>query len=159
MGETGVTQSALAKAIAVVAHHGQVDKGGFAYIGHPARVANTLAARGIHDRIVAAGWLHDVLEDTDLTRDDLHAAGIDFSVINIVELVTREEGVRIEDYYERIRNSGAALDVKLADIADNTSPDRLALLDDATIVRLTKKYAKALRLLGQSSVEGQDASA
>lgn len=150
MAEPIAPQSVIAKAIATIAHSGQTDKGGQPYIGHPARVAATVRRNGERDLLVAAAWLHDVLEDTDLSREDLHTAGIDYAVINIVELVTREPGTHIEDYYERIRVSPSALAVKLADIDDNTSPDRLALLDDATIVRLTRKYAKALLLLGVS---------
>lgn len=141
-------QSDLARAIAHVAHAGQTDKAGNPYVEHPRRVADRLRRAGESDAIVAAGWLHDVLEDTELTRDDLHAAGIDWSVICWVEDVTRTREVSPEDYYERIRGVYGARVVKLADIADNTDPDRLALLDDPTIARLVRKYAKARVLLG-----------
>jgi len=143
-------QVAIAKAIAWVAHHGQADKSGAAYIGHPARVAQKLVEAKSPERVVAAGWLHDVIEDSSLTRDDLFAAGVDWSVINIVEAVTRTKEVSPEDYYSRIGQSQDATAVKLADIADNTDPERLAVLDDATIARLTRKYAKARALIAQA---------
>lgn len=138
-------QVAIARAIAHLAHKGQVDKAGNAYIGHPERVVGYLQERGEEERVIAAGWLHDVLEDTDLTRDDLHAAGIYWNIINLVEMVTRSPGVRIEDYYAVISQSPTARRLKEADIQDNSHPERLALLDEATVVRLTRKYAKALR--------------
>lgn len=135
----------IARAIAHIAHHGQVDKAGNPYIGHPARVAALLRDRGEREEVIAAGWLHDVLEDTHLTAEDLNAAGVGWSTLNIVARVTRREGVSSEEYYLGIYESLDARRVKKADIADNTSPERLALLDDATVVRLTRKYAKALR--------------
>ena len=149
MSAQDAEQVYIARAIATIAHRGQVDKAGAPYITHPERVVghlhNPIAAE------IAAAWLHDVLEDTDLTRDDLHAAGVDWSIIGTVEALTRTKGQAPEEYYETIRGSYRARRVKLADIADNTDPNRLALLDDATIARLTRKYAKARLLLGAVS--------
>jgi (p)ppGpp synthase/HD superfamily hydrolase len=140
-------QVAVARAIAHIAHHGQVDKAGNPYIGHPERVAWYLRERGERESVVAAGWLHDVLEDTDLTREDLYAAGIPWTTISIVETVTRRSDLTNEDYYTGIYQSLDARRVKEADIADNTNPERLAMLDDATVARLTRKYAKASRMI------------
>lgn len=143
-----MSQVEIARAIATIAHRGQVDKAGNPYIEHPARVAARLTAQKESDEVIAAGWLHDVLEDTDLTREDLSAAGVGGHVISYVEGVTRENGETPEDYYEKVQRQIGAFRVKLADIADNTDPNRLALLDDPTIARLTRKYAKARLLLG-----------
>lgn len=143
------TLIAVAKAIATIAHRGQTDKAGEPYIEHPRRVAGRLTERS--PRTIAVAWLHDVLEDTDVTRDDLRAAGIPWGVIDGVELLTRQEGQQPEEYYGLIRGNNSARIVKLADIADNTDPARLALLDDATVVRLTRKYAKALMLLKENA--------
>lgn len=141
----GQTLVAVARAIATVAHFGQTDKGGNPYIDHPRRVAAQVSENG-GDRAVA--WLHDVLEDTDITAEMLRAAGVPAHIVGDVELLTRRPDIPPEDYYDAIRGSSRARRVKLADIADNTDPDRLALLDDATIARLTRKYAKARLLLG-----------
>ena len=134
----------VARVIATIAHRGQVDKAGNPYIDHPRRVASMVASADAQ----AVAWLHDVLEDTDLIADDLGAAGIPWRIVYPVILLTRKAGQTPEQYYASIRWSTTALEVKLADIADNTDPDRLALLDDATIARLTRKYAKARLLLG-----------
>lgn len=138
----------VARAIATIAHAGQTDKTGAPYIGHPERVAARVADNR-HDEAVA--WLHDVLEDTSVTAEALRAAGIPGSVVYDVELLTRTPHQQPEDYYEPIRDSHSARRVKLADIADNTDVDRLALLDDATVARLVRKYAKARLLLGAVS--------
>lgn len=133
---------AIARAIAHIAHRGQVDKAGEPYINHPMRVAAAFNGRSDAGRFQTVAWLHDVLEDTDLTRDDLNAAGIRWLTVVEVEKLTRTTG-NAADYYETIRSSEVARAVKLADIADNMNPIRLAKLDDATIARLTRKYAKA----------------
>lgn len=148
MGSNDFRTVAIAKAIATVAHSQQVDKSGKPYIDHPRRVAELVARHGAD--VVATAWLHDVLEDTELTKDDLLAAGVEPKVVRLVELLTRTEQSP-EDYYEALRiGPQGAWHVKIADIADNTNSARLALLDDATIVRLTRKYAKARLLLGAS---------
>lgn len=136
-----------ARAIATVAHRGQVDKTGAPYIDHPRRVAERM-----DDHLSrAVAWLHDVLEDTELTRDVLRDAGIPLGVIRDVELLTRTKGQTPEEYYGALAATSRARRVKLADIADNTDPDRLALIDDdATVARLIRKYAKARLLLGAS---------
>lgn len=143
---TGEALVTAARAIATVAHAGQTDKTGADYIGHPQRVATRVAGNA---RDEAVAWLHDVLEDTSVTVDALLAAGMPEEVVDDVRLLTRTPHQRPEDYYGPIKDSYSARRVKLADIADNTSVDRLALIDDdATVARLVRKYAKARRLLG-----------
>lgn len=138
-------QVALAFRIAAEAHRGQVDKAGHAYISHPARVAARLV--GEHgDQVVA--WLHDVIEDSDFTADDLIRRGIDADLVHDVVLLTRQPGQSPADYYAGIRTSERALRVKRADIADNSDPERLKLLDATTADRLRRKYAAALEALG-----------
>lgn len=135
-------QVAIARRIATEAHAGQIDKAGSPYIDHPRRVA----ARLTDLRAQAVAWLHDVIEDTDVTPDDLRGAGIDDDVIAAVQLLTRtgDDGA----YYARIAADPLAREVKLADIADNTDPERTALLDPATRGRLAEKYTNARRALG-----------
>lgn len=129
-----------ARDIARAAHDGATDKAGKPYIGHPARVAARLDG---HES-KAAGWLHDVLEDTPLTTDELRAKGFPTPVIEAVVAVTHFPGEPHDRYYARIRAAGElALRVKLADIADNADPARLALLDAPTRHRLQDKYEHA----------------
>jgi (p)ppGpp synthase/HD superfamily hydrolase len=141
-----MSQIEIARAIAVVAHKGQVDKAGQPYIGHPERVAAIIG--GTNEDLTAVAWLHDVIEDTHLTREDLQAAGVNMRVAHAVAVISRRDDVTVEDYYAGVARNLLSAQVKYADIQDNTDPARLALLDDETILRLTRKYAKAKLLLG-----------
>ena len=133
-----------ARAIATIAHRGQTDKLGQNYIEHPRRVAERV--HGVTEQAIA--WLHDVLEDTDVTEHDLSEAGISHDVIAGVRLMTRSDGVPDEQYYAAIAANPQARAVKLADIADNTADWRVAQLDSETRERLAAKYAKARAALG-----------
>ncbi|MGO1727582.1 HD domain-containing protein [Glutamicibacter ardleyensis] len=137
----------IAEAIARRAHRGQVDKSGADYITHPARVAATVHEQGGTDTAVAAAWLHDVIEDCEFTASDLLAAGISQDVVMAVDSVTKRQGESIEDYCARVRSDPIGLLVKHADLADNTSPERTALLAEATRERLAKKYSYVRSLL------------
>lgn len=145
-----------ARHIASRAHAGQVDKAGHPYLGHPARVAARVAASGGDERAVAAAWLHDVLEDTDVTADGLLDLGMPADVVAAVVAVTHAPGESPEQYFARVNADPVAVRVKHADLADNTDPTRTAQLDAATATRLTAKYALWTRLLAplpQSSTD------
>jgi (p)ppGpp synthase/HD superfamily hydrolase len=133
-----------ARAIALRAHQGQVDKAGRSYLAHPERVAQRVLGEGAAE---AVAWLHDVLEDTEVTSADLSAEGIDPEVIAAVEALTRLDGEPTESYYARVAADPLALRVKLADLADNRDPARLALLDAPVRDRLAAKYSHAAQML------------
>ncbi len=137
----------IAEAIARRAHRGQLDKSGADYIAHPARVAARVYERGGTDAAVSAAWLHDVIEDCDVTTSDLLAARITQEVVRAVDSVTKRQGESVEDYCARVRSDPIGLLVKHADLADNTSPERTALLAEATRERLAKKYSYVRSLL------------
>jgi (p)ppGpp synthase/HD superfamily hydrolase len=143
----GAELVAAAQAIATIAHRGQTDKLGVDYILHPARVA----ARLKDPAEVAAAWLHDVIEDCDVTREDLLKAGISPEVVDAVVLLTRtpgdKDGPDPDAYYRALRENPIALAVKRADIADNTDPARTALLPEEQRERLRAKYEHALEVL------------
>lgn len=130
-------------AIATKAHQGQRDKSGHAYIGHPLRVMGMMHTD--HERMTAV--LHDVVEDTEVTADALREAGCPDVVVEAVVAISKRPGEAHEDYLERVAANPMALAVKRADIADNSSPVRMAELDGPTRSRLREKYAKATRLL------------
>lgn len=134
----------VARHLAVRHHTGQVDKAGQPYIGHIERVADRVSH--LESEVVAAAWLHDIIEDTPVTEADLAAAGIPAVVIEAVVLLTKTGGP-LDTYYARIRENPLSLAVKLADIADNADPDRQAQLDPEIRERLTRKYAKAVAAL------------
>ena len=135
---------AAAESIATIAHQGQVDKLGADYIDHPRRVSENFT-----DPLArATAWLHDVLEDTDISPSDLLAAGIPGGVVEAVHLLTRTDEVSDSAYYAAIRANPIALAVKRADIADNLAGWRVAQLASGDRERLADKYAGALAALG-----------
>lgn len=132
------------------AHEGQTDKSGNAYATHPARVAARVAAFGPSAQAVA--WLHDVAEDTSIDVADLAQRGFPNDVVEAVDAITKRPGEDLETYCQRVAANPLALAVKRADVADNSDPARLALLDEVTRTRLEGKYATVRRLLDRASV-------
>lgn len=112
----------LAKRIAQLAHGGQLRKiTGEPYIMHLERVAlrmSGIEATMSSDSCMAA-WLHDVIEDTGWTQQDLAACGVPNSVRDIVFFLTHRPGENYLDYLLRLRQSEAAVKIKLADLQDN----------------------------------------
>jgi len=143
---------AVAARLCDQAHADQRDKAGRPYVVHPRRVASYVAADNV--RAVMAALLHDVLEDSALTATELADAGIPGEVIATVELLTRSSAVPDDEYYRRIAAHPDALEVKLADLADNTDPARLALLPPGVRDRLRAKYDAAYARLGVASADG-----
>lgn len=133
-----------AKNLAAEAHEGQFDKAGRPYFEHVAAVARhtvdliSLYGQGLTyeemDAATMAAFLHDVVEDTPLTFEDLAAKGFAPAVIETVRLLTRDRstGLSYMDWIRSIARSGnrAALLVKLADNMHNSDPARIAALDE-----------------------------
>ncbi|MER7044570.1 HD domain-containing protein [Streptomyces jumonjinensis] len=138
------------ESIARHAHSGQTDKSGRPYTEHLAAVADGVAARGGSDEQIAAGWLHDAVEDHVLSLEWLQTAPLAQSVKDMVLALTRGEDEALESYTRRILATPGALLVKEADLASNSDPARLAALDEETRGRLTAKYARTRTLLGLS---------
>jgi len=138
-----------AEQIARAAHEGQVDKAGVPYIEHPRRVVEWVErlSPGAPAEATATAWLHDVLEDTDTTAADLRDHRIPGVVVTAVEALSKRPGEPVEAYFARIRENDIALVVKRADLADNTDPERLALLPPAMRTRLEAKYHRAFTQL------------
>ncbi|MFJ6729397.1 HD domain-containing protein [Streptomyces sp. NPDC091281] len=133
-------------AFAAGAHAGQVDKIGVPYVEHVRAVAAGLALFG--DDLVMAGLLHDVIEDTDWTAEQLRGAGVPDYVVALVEAVTNERGVPYEEQVTRITGRGRdAVLLKIADNAHNSHPDRAAQLPEEKRVRLAAKYRAARDIL------------
>lgn len=127
-------------------HEGQVDKIGEPYIGHPARVAAAVRDAGFGHDVQAVAWLHDVVEDTELSLSALRLA-VPASVANAVDAITKRHGEKFADYYERVKANPLALAVKWHDVADNADPRRLAKVAPDTRDRLRAKYERAKALL------------
>jgi (p)ppGpp synthase/HD superfamily hydrolase len=133
-----------AVALAAAAHAGQVDKLGVDYIQHPLGVMARVI--GVDEQIVAV--LHDVVEDTDVTLDDLRAQGFAEHIVRAVDAVTKRPGEPLAASMARVAADPLALTVKFADLAHNANPARQAALPAETRVRLTAKYEESARLLG-----------
>jgi (p)ppGpp synthase/HD superfamily hydrolase len=125
------------------AHEGQIDKSGNPYVDHPLRVMTHV--EGVAAQMAAV--LHDVVEDTTVTIDELVELECPHVVVRAVEALTHLPDEPQSVYLSRVAADPLALEVKRADIADNLSPDRTALLEPSERERLREKYEKALRLL------------
>lgn len=124
------------------AHRDQTDKSGLPYVFHPFHLAEQMQDE---DSTVVA-LLHDIVEDTDTTIDDLIAMGFNDRVIAAIRLMTHDDAVPYMDYVARIKENPIARAVKLADLAHNSDPARLDAMDDWTKARM-EKYARAIHLL------------
>jgi (p)ppGpp synthase/HD superfamily hydrolase len=136
--------SLLEKAIgiSVAAHRGQTDKSGAPYIMHPLRVMGRMD--NDTDRIVAV--LHDVIEDTKTTADDLHREGFPDEILQALAHMTKNDGELYNDFVARAASNPIALRVKLADLEDNMDVRRLESVTERDAKRLTK-YLVAWRYL------------
>jgi (p)ppGpp synthase/HD superfamily hydrolase len=132
-------------ALAAEAHAGQFDKVGAPYIGHVRAVAAGVAPFGVG--LQMAGLLHDVLEDTPMTADDLLRAGVPFSVVATVRRVTRLPGVSYPEMLRQVVTDHAATLLKISDNAHNSHPDRAAALAPADRERLAERYRSARAVL------------
>jgi (p)ppGpp synthase/HD superfamily hydrolase len=122
------------------AHYGQVDKAGRPYIEHVLRVAFAVRFQGEDAMVVAV--LHDVLEDT-----DYEPTGLTPEQAVALDAITRREGEKYRDYVTRCGKNLTARRVKLADLNDNMTADRMAALPAREQKSLAKRYRDALRTL------------
>ena len=134
--------------IALIAHAGQKDKAGAPYILHPLRL---MLAAAEPDAQVAA-LLHDVLEDSEITLNDLTQAGIPDHICNTVETLTRQLDETYEEFIERIAGDELARRVKILDIQDNLNLQRLKSVKKADLIRVND-YHRALQYLLQVEME------
>ena len=125
--------------IAVRAHEGQKDKDGQPYIFHPLRLMNAVEDEPV--KIVAV--LHDVVEDTSITYEDLRREGFEEVILAAVECLTHRKDEPYADYVVRCKSNVIARHVKLADLEDNARPSRALLRPDRIepdIARLRKYF-------------------
>lgn len=132
----------LAHEIAAEAHKGQIDKAGVAYIKHPEAVASFVNS----DEEKATAYLHDTLEDTSVTVNDLREAGIPDDVVEAVKVLTHDKSQDYFKYLEKVKSNTIARAVKLADLKHNSDLSRLKIVTDTDRERLNK-YTKAIEFL------------
>lgn len=134
----------LASAIATAAqaHQNQKDKSGEPYILHPIRVM--MRMRSEVDMIVAI--LHDVVEDTNWTIEQLRAEGFSEEVLQAVACLTHQENESYDKFLARIESNVIARRVKLADLEDNMDVRRLSVLTEKDIQRLQRYHPAWVKL-------------
>jgi (p)ppGpp synthase/HD superfamily hydrolase len=132
----------LAYAIALVAHKGQVDKVGVDYINHPLTVSNNCQSED--EKIVAL--LHDVLEDTKVTKEDL-LLFFDSYIVEAVCLLTHKPEDSYMDYLAKIKANPIAKAVKIQDLKHNMDLSRFETPSAKDYERVEKKYKPALEFL------------
>ena len=132
--------------IATNAHAGQFDKGGMPYILHPLAVMEMMRKDGYGEHALAVAILHDVLEDTKVTEQDLYDADIPYSVIKAVVALTKVKGQDYENYLYQIKENNMAVQVKMYDLRHNSDLTRLKGVTQKDLDRLVK-YAKAYNSL------------
>lgn len=128
--------------IAYKAHHGQVDKGGIPYIFHPYHLAEQMT----DEYTTCVALLHDVVEDTEVTLEEL-AEIFPKEVVEAVALMTHREGEPYLEYVARVGTNPISKAVKLADLRHNSDETRLENADEATLAYYRAKYAKAFEIL------------
>ena len=140
---TEKSQIEIALEIALKAHMGQRDLDGKPVILHPL----TVALKGRNEREIVAGLLHDVVEDTDWTFEDLLAAGIEPRVVDALRLLTHQEGEDYMAYIERIRFSSnfIARTVKSFDLEHNLQRGRRG-----DYLHLVRKHTAAQEIIGRA---------
>jgi len=134
--------------IALRAHAGQKGKDGSPYVLHPLRIMSRMHTDS--ERITAV--LHDVVEDSDITLDDLRAAGFPDEILTAVQLLTHEDGISYDAYVERLKPHPLARKIKLADLEDNSDIRRLSGIESKDLDRL-RKYHRAWHILRPSPEE------
>ncbi|UYZ83921.1 GTP pyrophosphokinase [Entomomonas sp. E2T0] len=128
--------------IAFNAHKGQTDKAGQPYILHPLRLMFSLE----DDKSKIVALLHDVIEDTTITIEDLKNKGFPQDIIEAIEALTKQPNETYQEFIERVSNNELAKTVKIADLKDNMNLTRLTELSNKDIERI-EKYHKSLNYL------------
>lgn len=132
----------LAIRIAVNAHTNQFDKGGNPYILHPLHVMSQMDTED--EKIIAV--LHDVIEDTDITAQDLLDWGFSEDIVMDIVLLSRDKNQDYEQYIYAIKKSQRAKKVKLADMRHNSDLSRMHVVEEKHL-KMIKKYHWAMTVL------------
>ena len=135
--------------LAANAHHGQTRRNGLPYLLHPFRVMLRMATD--EERIAAI--LHDVIEDTAVTLDDLRAKGFSARVVEAVGLLTKTDGGSSDAYLDRIAAHPLARRVKIADLEDNMNLAEIPSVTEKDLARMAKYHGalKRLKAAGEAS--------
>lgn len=135
-------QIEIAYQIAKNAHKGQIDKAGVAYIKHPETVASFVTTD--EEKIVA--YLHDVIEDTNVTLKELKTYGFSEAILEAIDIITKKKRQTYQNYLKLVKTNELARIVKLADLRHNSDLSRLKEIKPMDIKR-REKYLSAIKFL------------
>lgn len=124
------------------AHKEQVDKSGMPYVFHPFHLAEQME----DEKTTIVALLHDTIEDTDYTFDDLIKLGFEDDVTEVLKLITHVDDVPYMEYIAKIKDNPIARKVKLADLRHNIDLSRLEVVDEKALNR-KEKYVQAIAFL------------
>ena len=140
---TALTKKALS--LCFEAHKDQVDKSGLPYVFHPFHLAMEMT----DELSTVVALLHDVVEDTDYTLQDLEDMGFPPAVLDAIDLMTHREGVPYMEYVAAIQTNPLARIVKMADLRHNSNITRVDNPTEKDYARV-EKYRQAMALLEQA---------
>ena len=124
------------------AHKEQVDKSGMPYVFHPFHLAEQMTT----EETTVVALLHDLVEDTEYTVEDLTNMGFGKTITDAIALLTHTDNTDYMDYIRTIKENPVAKAVKLADLRHNSDWSRLDFIDEKALKR-KEKYEKAIALL------------
>lgn len=134
--------------LALTAHFGHSNShDGEPYVLHLNRVWILIRDFGYDDDLQAAAWLHDSVEDTDLTLSEIERH-TNSRVARIVDVVTKRKGESNEEYYRRVKRDPDGTILKRADLHENFRRNHM-IEDEATRARMGKKYSLGFDILGR----------
>ena len=128
------------------AHKGQFRKSGESYFNHPIATAIIVIGLGMDTDSIVSALLHDVVEDTEYTLQDIAGMGFSQQVLDALAMMTHDKAVPYMDYVERLKENPIAKTVKLADLRHNSDLSRLDTVDKKALARI-EKYKQAIAKL------------
>ena len=145
---TELTKKALI--ISFNAHKDQVDKSGVPYVYHPFHVAEQMD----DEYSTCVALLHDVVEDTCITLNDLSEKGFPTEIIDALALMTHDDNTEYMDYVRTLKDNPIARKVKMADLTHNSDLSRLDVIDDKALDRI-KIYQQAMLILQKAERQSE----
>ena len=137
---TPLTKKAMK--LCFTAHRDQTDKSGLPYVFHPFHLAEQMP----DENTTVTALLHDVVEDTAYSLEDMRGMGFPEPVLDAIAQMTHDESVPYLTYVAKLRDNPIARTVKLADLRHNSDLSRLDAVDAAALKRV-EKYRRAMALL------------
>lgn len=139
-------QTRKAMRIAYRAHDGQLDKSGVPYIFHPIHVAEQMQ----DEETTIVALLHDVVEDTEMTLDDIRREGFSEEILEAIRLLTHQKDTPYLAYVQQLKDNPIARAVKLADLRHNSDRSRLKNPNVSLQKKWAGVYQQAIALLEEA---------